>query len=444
MAYKLHFISLGCAKNMVNCEQMMALCRDAGMELCPSPEGCDAAVVNTCGFLSSANEEAIENILAMAELKKAGKLKKILVTGCMTQRYQGEVAKELPEVDGILGTGRCGLANVDAVETDLTGGPVSRFDDINAPVDEFGRVLTTPGHYAFLRIAEGCDNWCAFCIIPKLRGKYRSRTMEHVLAEARQLADSGVKELIVIAQDITRYGMDLYHEHKLSELLHELCKMDFTWVRLHYLYPDEITDDMIETIAQEPKIVKYLDIPIQHVNNRILRAMHRRGDAQFLRELFHKLRREIPGLVLRTSLIVGLPGETDEEFEELCDFLREMQIERAGVFCYSPEEGSEAAEMPDQIDEELKNERRMIIEELQSDVLDQFAARMQGQLLDVLCEGWDGETGLYFGRSYADSQDIDARVLFDSAFSVEEGDFVPVRITGAQGADLTGSTERAQ
>ena len=264
---------------------------------------------------------------------------------------------------------------------------------------------------------------------------------EHMLA---QLADAGVRELIIVAQDITRYGMDLYHEHKLSELLHELCKMDFTWVRLHYLYPDEITDDMIETIAQEPKIVKYLDIPIQHVNNRILRAMHRRGDAQFLRELFHKLRREIPGLVLRTSLIVGLPGETDEEFEELCDFLREMQIERAGVFCYSPEEGSEAAEMPDQIDEELKNERRMIIEELQSDVLDQFAARMQGQLLDVLCEGWDGETGLYFGRSYADSQDIDARVLFDSAFSVEEGDFVPVRITGAQGADLTGSTERAQ
>ena len=234
MAYKLHFISLGCAKNMVNCEQMMALCRDAGMELCPSPEGCDAAVVNTCGFLSSANEEAIENILAMAELKKAGKLKKILVTGCMTQRYQGEVAKELPEVDGILGTGSY-KDIVDAVETVMAGGTVSRFDDINAPVDEFGRVLTTPGHYAFLRIAEGCDNWCAFCIIPKLRGKYRSRTMEHVLAEARQLADSGVKELIVIAQDITRYGMDWDGKPHLADFLEELCKLDFHWIRLHYL-----------------------------------------------------------------------------------------------------------------------------------------------------------------------------------------------------------------
>ena len=227
----------------------------------------------------------------------------------------------------------------------------------------------------------------------------------------------------------------------LPELLHELCRMEFTWVRLHYLYPDEITEEMIDTIAEEPKIVKYLDIPIQHVNDRILRAMHRRGTAAFLRDLFHKLRSRIPGLVLRTSLIVGLPGETEEEFEELCEFLREMQIERAGVFCYSPEEGSEAAAMPDQVDEDVKQERRMIIEELQSDVLDHFAARMKGQLVEVLCEGWDGETGLYIGRSYADSPDIDGRVLFDSAFSVEEGQFVPVRITGAQGADLTGNTE---
>ena len=367
------------------------------------------------------------------------------MTGCLVQRYPKEIVEELPEIDAVLGTGS--YTNiVDAVRAVMQapGTVYQNFGQINEAEMEGGRILLTPGYSAYLKIAEGCDNHCAYCVIPSLRGKFRSRAMEDVLKEAQALADAGVRELIIVAQDITRYGMDLYHEHKLSELLHELCKMDFTWVRLHYLYPDEITDDMIETIAQEPKIVKYLDIPIQHVNNRILRAMHRRGDAQFLRELFHKLRREIPGLVLRTSLIVGLPGETDEEFEELCDFLREMRIERAGVFCYSPEEGSEAAEMPDQIDEELKNERRMIIEELQSDVLDQFAARMQGQLLDVLCEGWDGETGLYFGRSYADSQDIDARVLFDSAFSVEEGDFVPVRITGAQGADLTGSTERAQ
>lgn len=278
-------------------------------------------------------------------------------------------------------------------------------------------------------------------MIPKLRGKFRSRPMEDILEEARAMAAAGVREIIVVAQDITRYGTDLYGERRLSDLLHELCAMDFTWVRLHYLYPDEITDDMIETIATEPKIVKYLDIPIQHVNNRILKAMHRRGDSAFLRDLFGELRSRIPGLVLRTSLIVGLPGETEEEFEELCEFMREMNIERAGVFCYSPEEGSEAAEMPDQIDEETKNERRMILEELQSDILDRFAARMKGQLIEVLCEGWDGETGLYYGRSYADSPDIDGRVLFDSAFSVEEGQFVPVRITGAQGADLTGNTE---
>ena len=336
MAYKLHFISLGCAKNMVNCEQMMALCRDAGMELCPSPEGCDAAVVNTCGFLSSANEEAIENILAMAELKKAGKLKKILVTGCMTQRYQGEVAKELPEVDGILGTGSY-KDIVDAVETVMAGGTVSRFDDINAPVDEFGRVLTTPGHYAFLRIAEGCDNWCAFCIIPKLRGKYRSRTMEHVLAEARQLADSGVKELIVIAQDITRYGMDWDGKPHLADFLEELCKLDFHWIRLHYLYPEWIDDRLIDVIAREDKILKYLDIPLQHCNDKILKKMNRRGDKKYLCALLDKLRERIPGLVLRTSIIAGLPGEGEEEFDELCDFLREQKLLRAGVFPYSPE-----------------------------------------------------------------------------------------------------------
>ena len=443
MAYKLHFISLGCAKNMVNCEQMMALCRDAGMELCPSPEGCDAAVVNTCGFLSSANEEAIENILAMAELKKAGKLKKILVTGCMTQRYQGEVAKELPEVDGILGTGSY-KDIVDAVETVMAGGTVSRFDDINAPVDEFGRVLTTPGHYAFLRIAEGCDNWCAFCIIPKLRGKYRSRTMEHVLAEARQLADSGVKELIVIAQDISKYGMDLpEHKRLLPELLRELCKLDFTWIRLHYLYPDQITDELIDVIAEEPKIVKYLDIPLQHVSKRILRAMHRPGDGAEFTALIEDMRRRIPGLVLRTSLIVGLPGETDDEFAELCEFLQNVAIERVGVFEYSPEEGTEAAEMPDQIDAETKQNRRLIVEELQSGVLDDYNTSRHGEVMQVLVEGFDDEQQLWYGRTYADSVEVDGHVYFD-AMDTEpgEGEFVSVLITESLGPDLLGVRQK--
>ena len=442
MAYKLHFISLGCAKNMVNCEQMMALCRDAGMELCPSPEGCDAAVVNTCGFLSSANEEAIENILAMAELKKAGKLKKILVTGCMTQRYQGEVAKELPEVDGILGTGSY-KDIVDAVETVMAGGTVSRFDDINAPVDEFSRVLTTPGHYAFLRIAEGCDNWCAFCIIPKLRGKYRSRTMEHVLAEARQLADSGVKELIVIAQDITRYGMDWDGKPHLADLLEELCKLDFHWIRLHYLYPEWIDDGLIDVIAREDKILKYLDIPLQHCNDKILKKMNRRGDKKYLCALLDKLRERIPGLVLRTSIIAGLPGEGEEEFDELCDFLREQKLLRAGVFPYSREEDTPAYDMPDQIDEQTKQDRADILMREQAETSAALLAKTVGQTLTVLCEGYDPVAECFVGRSARDAYEIDGKVMFTARGShkPEEGEFVRVRIEETLDYDLVGVTE---
>lgn len=442
MSIRLGMISLGCAKNLVDSEHMLAQLQEAGITIVDDVADADVAVINTCGFIESAKQEAINTILETAQLKETGTLKALIVTGCLVQRYPKEITEELPEIDAVLGTGS--YTNiVDAVRAVMQapGTVYKNFGQIDEAEMEGGRILLTPGYSAYLKIAEGCDNHCAYCVIPSLRGKFRSRTMEDILEEAKALSDAGVREIIVVAQDITRYGRDLYQKHMLPELLHALCRMDFTWVRLHYLYPDEITDEMIETIAEEPKIVKYLDIPIQHVNNRILKAMHRRGDAEFLKNLFHKLRSRIPGLVLRTSLIVGLPGETEEEFEELCDFLREMNIERAGVFCYSPEEGSEAAAMPDQIDEEVKNERRMIIEELQSDVLDHFAARMKGQLIEVLCEGWDGETGLYFGRSYADSQDIDGRVLFDSAFSVEEGQFVPVRITGAQGADLTGNTE---
>ena len=442
MAYKLHFISLGCAKNMVNCEQMMALCRDAGMELCPSPEGCDAAVVNTCGFLSSANEEAIENILAMAELKKAGKLKKILVTGCMTQRYQGEVAKELPEVDGILGTGSY-KDIVDAVETVMAGGTVSRFDDINAPVDEFGRVLTTPGHYAFLRIAEGCDNWCAFCIIPKLRGKYRSRPMDKILEEARGLAEQGVKELIVIAQDITRYGTDWDGKHHLADLLEELVKLPFHWIRLHYLYPDQMDDRLIDVIAREPKILKYLDIPLQHCNDGILRKMNRRGDKAYIEGLLDKLRARIPGLVLRTSLITGLPGEGEAEFEELCQFLWDQRMLRAGVFPYSPEDGTPAAKM-ERVDTEEAVRRAEMVVDIQSRIMDEWNEQMQGEKLEVLCEGFDGQAMMYTGRSYAESPDIDGKIYFTADGEVEPGAFVTVRITGVMDGELTGELAEGQ
>lgn len=436
MAFTIHFISLGCEKNVVNCEQMMALCRDAGYELREDPVGCDVAVVNTCGFLSSANEEAIEHILRMAELKKAGQLKKILVTGCMTERYQGEVLAELPEVDGILGTGSY-KDIVSAVETVMAGGHPSLFGDISAPVDELDRVITTPAHYAYLRIAEGCDNWCAFCIIPKLRGKYRSRPMDKVLAEARSLAERGVQELLVIAQDITRYGTDWDGQHHLADLLEELVKLPFHWIRLHYLYPDQMDDRLIDVIAREPKIVKYLDIPLQHCNDGILRRMNRRGDKAYVEALLAKLKERIPGLVIRTSLITGLPGEGEAEFEELCQFLWDQRMLRAGVFPYSPEEGTPAAKM-ERVDTEEAVRRAELVVDIQSRIMDEWNEAMQGEVLEVLCDGWDSQAMCYAGRSYAESPEVDGKIYFTAEKEIPAGTFVPVRITGVMDGELTG------
>ena len=436
MPYKLHFISLGCAKNVVNCEQMMSLCQEAGHTLCPSPEGADAAVINTCGFLSSASEEAIQNILRMAELKAAGKIKKILVTGCMAQRYGEDVFTELPEVDGILGAGSY-KDIVSAVEDVMSGAHPRYFGDLDAPVDEFGRVLTTPPWYAYLRIAEGCDNWCAFCIIPKLRGKYRSRPMDKVLEEARGLAERGVKELIVVAQDITRYGTDWDGKHHLADLLEELCKLDFHWIRLHYLYPDQMDGRLIDVIAREEKILKYLDIPLQHCNDGILRKMNRRGDKAYIENLLDTLREKIPGVVLRTSLITGLPGEGEAEFEELCQFLWDQRMLRAGVFPYSPEEGTPAAKM-DRVDTAEAERRAELVVDIQSRIMDQWNEDMQGEVVEVLCEGFDGQSMSYVGRSWAESPDIDGRIYFSAGGEVEAGTFVRVRITGAMDGELTG------
>jgi len=436
MPYNIHFISLGCAKNVVNCEQMMALCRDAGHTLLDAPEGADVVVINTCGFLTSANEEAIENILRMAELKDAGQIKKILVTGCMTQRYQEEVAEELPEVDGMLGTGSY-KDIVSAVESVMAGESPRCFDDIHAPVDEFGRVLTTPGHYAYLRIAEGCDNWCAFCIIPKLRGKYRSRPMDKVVAEAKELAEQGVQELIVIAQDITRYGTDWDGEHHLADLLEELVKLPFHWIRLHYLYPDQMDDRLIDVIAREDKILKYLDIPLQHCNDTILKRMNRKGDKAYIEDLLDKLRDRIPDLVLRTSLITGLPGEGEEEFEELCQFLWDQRMLRAGVFPYSPEEGTPAAKM-ERVDTEEAVRRAELVVDIQSRIMDEWNEEMQGEVIEVLCEGFDGQSMSYVGRSWAESPDIDGKIYFTADEDVAAGTFVMVRVTGAMDGELTG------
>lgn len=433
---KVSFISLGCAKNLVNTEQMMALCRDAGHTLLEGPAGADVVVINTCGFIDSAKEEAIDTILAAAQLKAEGQVRKILVTGCLTQRYQQEILTELPEVDGIMGTGSYGEI-VAALEELMGGGHPCRFASIHGKIEEFDRVLTTPKHYAYLRIAEGCDNHCAYCVIPSLRGRYRSRRMEDVLAEARKLADAGVRECIVIAQDITRYGIDLYGERKLAALLRELCKLDFHWIRLHYLYPDEFTDELIDTIADEEKVLPYLDIPIQHCNDKVLKAMNRRGDKAELLALFRKLRARIPGLVLRTSLIAGLPYEDEAAFEELCEFLQEVRIERAGVFPYSPEEGTPAAKM-ERVDTDEAERRADLIVDVQSRIMDDFNDSRMGGVTEVLCDGFDNQAMMFVGRSYAESPDIDGRIYFTADHEVEAGQFVPVRITGAMDGELTG------
>ena len=438
MPYNVSFISLGCAKNQVNCEQMMATVQHAGHNVVLSPEGADVAVVNTCGFLASACEEAIDNILEMAALKAEGKLKKIIVTGCMAQRYKDDVLHELPEVDAVLGTGSYGEIARAVDEVMAPGGLRPCYmGDIQNCVQGGARILSTPSWYAYLRIAEGCDNCCAYCVIPRLRGRYRSRPMNELLDEASELASAGVKELIVIAQDITRYGTDLNGEHQLAALLRELCKLDFHWIRLHYLYPTDTTDELIDVIAGEPKIVKYLDIPIQHCNDTILKAMNRRDTKAELLGLLKKLREKIPGLVLRTSLIAGLPYEDDAAFEELCDFLREVKIERAGVFTFSPEEGTKAALM-DHVDTEEARRRAELVVDVQSDIIDAYNESVLGTEREVLCEGFDSQAQMHFGRSYAESPDIDGRIWFDANREVEPGTFVTVRLTGVMDGELTG------
>ena len=426
MDRKISLISLGCAKNLVNSEQMLYLLSEAGYTLVPEPDGADAVIINTCGFIDAAKSEAIDTVLEMAELKKAGKLGKIIVTGCLAERYQDTVMQELPEIDAVLGVGSFGDI-VEAVTKALNNESVLRFGDKNAPVEETPRVVSTGPSWAYLRIAEGCNNFCAFCAIPYIRGRYRSREIENVVEEARELAEHGVKELIVIAQDITRYGTDLYGKSCLAELCRRLAEIDgVEWIRLHYLYPDQFDDELIDEIVSNEKIVKYLDIPIQHINNDILKSMNRRGTGDDIRKLFKELRERIPGVVLRTSLISGLPGEGDAEFEELCSFLREAKIERAGVFPFSPEEGTPAAKMP-HVDAEEAQRRADLIMEIQAGVMDEFNASLIGKALEVLCLDYDKDSQMWVGRSCYDSPDIDGLVFFDGEGG--EGNIVYVNIT---------------
>ncbi len=431
-------ISLGCAKNLVNSEQMLYLMSEAGYTLVPEADGADLVIVNTCGFIDAAKSEAIDTILEMAELKKAGRLGGIIVTGCLSERYRDSISEELPEIDAVLGVGSFGSI-VEAADAVMEGRRLSLFGDSSAPIDEIPRVVSTGPGWAYLRIAEGCNNFCAFCAIPFIRGRYRSRRMEDIVEEARDLAAHGVKELIVIAQDITRYGTDLYGKRSLAALCRELAKIEgVEWIRLHYLYPDQFDDELIDELASNDKIVKYLDIPIQHINDGILKAMNRRGTGGEIRALFKTLRERIPGLVLRTSLIAGLPGEGEAEFEELCEFLREARIERVGVFPFSPEEGTPAAKMP-HVDAEEAQRRADIILELQAPIMDEFCAGFVGRTLRVLCEGVDDETGLNTGRSYADSPDIDGQVLFSG--SAAEGEMVNLLIQSAEDGILFGEVE---
>ena len=437
MSYIVSFISLGCAKNQVNCEQMMATVQAEGHTIQIAPEGADVVVINTCGFLASACEEAIENVLEMAELKAEGKVKKIVVTGCMAQRYKTDVMNELPEVDAVLGTGSYGeIADVIEQVMEDEERPCI-FGNIHTAPQNGERILSTPPWYAYLRIAEGCDNHCAYCVIPSLRGKYRSRPMGELLDEAAELASAGVKELLVIAQDITRYGTDWSGEHKLAELLRELCKLDFHWIRLHYLYPDQITEELIDTIAQEEKILPYIDVPMQHCNDTILKAMNRRDTKADLVAMIGKLRARIPNLVLRTSLIAGLPYEGEEEFEELAEFIREMRIERAGIFTFSPEEGTRAALM-EHVDTEEALRRTEILVDVQSDIIDDYNDSILGEEREVLCEGFDPQAQMFFGRSYAESPDIDGRIYFTADEEIQPGTFVTVRFTGVMDGEITG------
>ncbi len=432
------FISLGCAKNQVDCERMMYRVQEAGHTVKADIVGSDVVVINTCGFIDSAKSEAIDFILQAAALKAEGLVGKILVTGCLSQRYQQDILTEMPEVDGILGTGSY-TQIVPAIEALLDGETVADFGSIDAPEQETGRILTTPEHYAYIKIAEGCDNHCAYCVIPSLRGKFRSRSMDDVLYEARLLAASGIQELIVVAQDTSRYGTDLPgHQKLLPQLLREMCQIEgLHWIRIHYVYPDLIDDAFIDVMATEPKIVKYLDIPIQHCNSNILKLMNRRGDGAFLRELFAKLRARIPGLVLRTSVITGLPGEGEAEFAELCEFLREQRLERVGAFPFSPEEGTPAAGM-EHVDSDIAQQRAQSVEMLQSAIMDEYNAAMIGKTVEVLVDGYDEEQEQFFGRTFADSPEIDGRVWLAAGEPLTEGTFVCVKIDGCMDGELSG------
>lgn len=433
------FVSLGCDKNLVDSEVMLGLLSEKGYGFTDEEAEADVIIVNTCCFIGDAKEESVNTILQMAEWKKEGKLKALIVTGCLAERYRQEILEEIPEVDAVLGTTAYDQI-VNVMEEALGGKQLLECRDLNRLVlSDARRILTTGGHYAYLKIAEGCDKHCTYCIIPKLRGSYRSVPMERLLKEAQELADQGVKELILVAQETTRYGVDLYGEKSLHRLLKELCKIKgIRWIRVQYCYPEEIYRELIETIKEESKICRYLDLPIQHASDPILKRMGRRTRSQDLREIIGTLRREIPDICLRTTLISGFPGETKEDHEELLAFVDEMEFDRLGVFAYSPEEGTKAADMEGQIPEEEKEERREEIMELQQEISFDKAQEMIGKELWCMVEGKVADESAYVARTYKDAPDVDGYLFIQTVRELMSGDFVKVRVTGAEEYDLIG------
>lgn len=439
MAIKVGMVSLGCPKNQMDAELMLARLEEAGYEITAESGLADVVIVNTCGFIEDAKKESIENILEFAQLKKEGRIKKILVTGCLAQRYQQELVQELPECDGVLGLG-ANADIVEAVEQVTQDVAFYRFPSRDSWVLEGSRLLTTPHFFAYLRIADGCDNRCTYCAIPLIRGNLRSRELEGLVSEATALAQTGVKELVLVAQDTTVYGRDLYGEPRLPELLRRLCRIDgLRWIRLLYCYPEHISEELLDVMATEEKVLPYMDLPLQHVSGHILKAMHRPGDRESLLALIAHLRERVPGIVLRTTLMTGFPGETEEDFEELCQFVKEAQFQRLGCFAFSPEEGTPAAKLPEQIPEDVKQRRRDIVMEEQQRVSDRYNEQQIGKTVTVLVESYDRYAECWFGRSEADAPDIDGKVFFAApAGTVQPGDMRRIKITDTMDWDLMG------
>ncbi len=435
---KIGFVSLGCSKNLVDTEVMLRVLHDAGFEITPDETEAEIVIINTCGFIESAKQESIDNILDIAWLKENGKCRHIIATGCLVERYREAVMEELPELDGILGVGSI-FDIAEACQAVMRGEKYTSFKDKEKSKLGGDRILTTQDHTAYLKIAEGCDNRCTYCAIPLIRGSFRSRTVEDIVKEAKDLEALGVKELNLIAQDTTRYGLDIYGEYSLARLVREICKAtEIPWIRLLYCYPDKITDELIDELCDNDRLLKYMDIPIQHISDSVLSRMNRHGGASLIKRTVKKLRERVPGIVLRTTAMVGFPGETEEDFTELCEYVKEAKFDRFGAFTFSAEEGTAAAELDGEVDEQIKQDRYDILMQTPLTVAEELSKKKIGSELLVLCDGYDTVAEIHYGRSYADAPDVDGKVYFSSKKRLSAGKFVKVKITEALDYDVVG------